>query len=288
MRGTNMYCMKCGTQLPDGSKFCMDCGNSVLQSDINNNQSTTKSKLIPAKCTNCGATLEVDSSQQAAICPYCKSAYIVEQAVNNYNISFNSNLNIENTTININGIDSDNLLLRAKEFEDEYEYEYALRYYNQVLDVDNENNNARDGVKRIKNALENYIYYESPASRGFTAGKLQLKKDKLIYINKKGQETVYDLRWIKKLQNFGGGFSFNYGEIPSSISIVCKNKSSEWLDLIDHALKGIYPRRHKPISIEEYIVKNFNKKTSIQAANYYQQMMNVSTKDAVKKISELL
>ncbi|WP_349674516.1 zinc ribbon domain-containing protein [Lacrimispora sp.] len=283
-----MYCMKCGTQLPDGSKFCMDCGNSVLQSEINNNQSTTKSKLIPAKCTNCGATLEVDSSQQAAICPYCKSAYIVEQAVNNYNISFNSNLNIENTTININGIDTDNLLLRAKEFEDEYEYEYALRYYNQVLDVDNENNNARDGVKRIKNALENYIYYESPASRGFTAGKLQLKKDKLIYINKKGQETVYDLRWIKKLQNFGGGFSFNYGEIPSSISIVCKNKSSEWLDLIDHALKGIYPRRHKPISIEEYIVKNFNKKTSIQAANYYQQMMNVSTKDAVKKISELL
>lgn len=283
-----MYCMKCGTQLPDGTKFCMNCGNSVLQKDINNNQSTTNSKLIPAKCTNCGATLEVDGSQQAAICPYCKSAYIVEQAVNNYNISINANLNIENTTININGIDSDNFLLRAKEFEDECEYESALNYYNQVLDVDTENNIARDGVKRINNALENYIYYESPVSQGFTTGKLQLKKDKLIFINKKGQETAYDLRWIKKLRNFGGGFSFNYGEIPSSISIVCKNKSSEWIDLIDQALKGIYPRKHKPISIEEYIIKNYDKKTSIQAANYYQQMMNVSVKESVKKISELL
>ena len=41
--------------------------------------------LVPAKCTNCGASLQIDNTQQAAICPYCHSAYVVEQAINNYN-----------------------------------------------------------------------------------------------------------------------------------------------------------------------------------------------------------
>lgn len=41
--------------------------------------------FTPAKCTNCGADLEVDASKEAAICPYCQTAYIVEKAINNYN-----------------------------------------------------------------------------------------------------------------------------------------------------------------------------------------------------------
>lgn len=53
--------------------------------------------LIPAQCTNCGAELEVDSSKDAAICPYCNSAYVVEKAINNYNVTNN----IENSVVNI-------------------------------------------------------------------------------------------------------------------------------------------------------------------------------------------
>ena len=41
----------------------------------------------------------------------------MEQAINNYNINVNGNLNVENATINVNGIDIDNLLLRARDFE---------------------------------------------------------------------------------------------------------------------------------------------------------------------------
>lgn len=41
--------------------------------------------LVNAKCTNCGANLEVDNMKEAAICQYCGSAYIVEKAINNYN-----------------------------------------------------------------------------------------------------------------------------------------------------------------------------------------------------------
>ena len=43
--------------------------------------------LINAKCTNCGANLEVDNAKDAAICPFCHSAYIVQKAINNYNVT---------------------------------------------------------------------------------------------------------------------------------------------------------------------------------------------------------
>ena len=42
--------------------------------------------LVKAVCTNCNANLEVDSARDAAICPYCGTAYIVEKAINNYHI----------------------------------------------------------------------------------------------------------------------------------------------------------------------------------------------------------
>ena len=40
--------------------------------------------IVQAKCTNCGANLEVDNAKEAAVCQYCDSAFIVEKAINNY------------------------------------------------------------------------------------------------------------------------------------------------------------------------------------------------------------
>lgn len=60
--------------------------------------------LVNAKCTNCGATLTVDNNKEAAICQYCNSAFIVEKAINNYNITNNINANV----VNIYGSDAGN------------------------------------------------------------------------------------------------------------------------------------------------------------------------------------
>ncbi|MGI6249738.1 MAG: hypothetical protein ACOYJX_10170 [Acutalibacteraceae bacterium] len=43
--------------------------------------------FVLAKCTNCGANLEVDASKEAAVCPSCGSAFVVEKAINNYTVS---------------------------------------------------------------------------------------------------------------------------------------------------------------------------------------------------------
>ena len=58
--------------------------------------------LVNAKCTNCGGVLQVDDSKEAAICPFCESAYVVEKAINNYNIT--NNLNVSNSVVNVYGI----------------------------------------------------------------------------------------------------------------------------------------------------------------------------------------
>ncbi len=54
------------------------------------NDRTNKSPLVPAICTQCGARLEVDPSQEAAICKYCGTPFIVERAINNYNNYYNT------------------------------------------------------------------------------------------------------------------------------------------------------------------------------------------------------
>ncbi|MBE6123480.1 MAG: hypothetical protein E7190_12330 [Erysipelotrichaceae bacterium] len=46
-----------------------------------------KTNLVPAVCTQCGGQLEVDPDQQAAVCPYCNTPFIVEKAINHYNVT---------------------------------------------------------------------------------------------------------------------------------------------------------------------------------------------------------
>ncbi len=58
--------------------------------------------LVAAKCTQCGANIQVDSTREAGICPHCGTAFITEKAVNNYNTTYVTN-NTYNSVTNING-----------------------------------------------------------------------------------------------------------------------------------------------------------------------------------------
>ena len=67
--------------------------------------------LVKAQCTSCGGVLEVDNTKDAAICPYCKTPYIVEKAVNLYNVS--NKFEINNAHINIVGNDVESMVADA-------------------------------------------------------------------------------------------------------------------------------------------------------------------------------
>ena len=185
-----MFCMKCGTILPDDANFCYKCGYS-FGNVINNVEKTltnvivpeTETKLVPAKCTNCNASLDVDPNKDAAICPYCNSAFIVSKAINN--ISINNNVSIDKATISLEGgsvtiknqVDADNLIIRANEFIKQSEYEKTVEYLNKALDQEPDNGRIRDDVRdayvkmifmQIKNGIdinndyiEKAVFYDS-------------------------------------------------------------------------------------------------------------------------------
>lgn len=54
--------------------------------------------FVQAKCTNCGGILAVDDSKDVFVCPYCNTPFIVEKAINNFNVTNN----IQANTVYIN------------------------------------------------------------------------------------------------------------------------------------------------------------------------------------------
>jgi len=78
--------------------------------------------LVPAICTQCGASIEVNASQEAGICPNCNTAFVTEKVIANINIS----TTIENATI-VENVDS--VLETARQMATVGSYEDALTYY---------------------------------------------------------------------------------------------------------------------------------------------------------------
>ncbi len=62
-----------------------------------------KIELVPAVCTQCGAQLEVDPAQEAAVCKYCNTPFIVAKAINNYNVQNARIEHADNVNIDLTG-----------------------------------------------------------------------------------------------------------------------------------------------------------------------------------------
>ena len=104
--------------------------------------------LVPAICTQCGAQIEVDDAKEAGICQHCGTAFITEKVINNYVV--NNTITVENASINVSGVNIENLLKRAIEYENAGDTEKALEYFDRVLDEDFDNEVARTHIKDIK------------------------------------------------------------------------------------------------------------------------------------------
>lgn len=89
--------------------------------------------LVNAKCTNCGGTLTVDASKDAAICDFCGSPFIVEKAIQNYNYHITNNITAQNVIIAGKGeMEKERLLQNAKTQLDFKDYATARSIFQEV------------------------------------------------------------------------------------------------------------------------------------------------------------
>lgn len=243
-----MFCYKCGTKLPDEAIFCMKCGTKL--SDTVKQQPapsiTETAKLVPAKCTSCGGSLTLDPKQETAVCPYCNTSFLVKEAINNFNIgSMNGDIHVGKATINVNSINKENLLERAKHYECSNDFDNALVYYNKVLDIDVKDSEANLGIHRAKQKMEEYIYITGKIPHLFSKDDIyEVRRTKLTIIKGNGKKDIYYFTGIRDVDLTNKGFlGFKYEDYrkKENVSLYFNERTMEIYNFIKNARQGKFP-----------------------------------------------
>ncbi len=135
-----MFCMNCGQQLPDGAKFCLQCGtpqgaiSSTGTTQAENINLDGNHTFVPAMCPNCNAHMKVDSSSKVARCEACGTECLVQDAIKALTVK--GNIQVGNATINVNGTNTDSLLQRAEMMLADGDFDGAMSKCDTVLDSD--------------------------------------------------------------------------------------------------------------------------------------------------------
>lgn len=89
--------------------------------------------LVNAKCENCGSILKIESDRETAFCEYCGAKYIVEQAIEYYNVQ--NNVYAQNVNMTAKGeAEKERLLENAQTYLDLFEYKKSEEIYNQIIE----------------------------------------------------------------------------------------------------------------------------------------------------------
>jgi hypothetical protein len=74
-------------------------------------------KFVPGICPKCGGQLKVDPSQEAAVCEYCGTPFVVQKAINQYNVQNAKIDHVDNLTVDLKGSVDSILDFAGKEFD---------------------------------------------------------------------------------------------------------------------------------------------------------------------------
>ncbi len=122
-----------------------------------------ESKLVPGICTQCQSVLQLNPDQDAAICPSCGTPFIVEKAINQYNITAQGSLTISNSVFQM-GPSAENMAKRGFQFLELKQYDKANEYFNKALDIDVDCKEAIEGMAKLKEEqiqAQNLVLLES-------------------------------------------------------------------------------------------------------------------------------
>lgn len=164
--------------------------------------------LVAAKCTQCGAELQVDSSHEAAVCQFCGTPFIVEKAINNYNTYVTQNFAGANVTIQ--GITAESLITRANQYLMDNQWDTAEKYIEDALDIDPYNSKAWVLKLLIYNkcvTLKDAYNKEIDLSKCNIYEKVMKYVSKedaanIVYCVKETQKKLAHIKQIEKEQNY--------------------------------------------------------------------------------------
>lgn len=117
--------------------------------------------FIPMICPQCGAQVQLDESREFGFCSYCGTKIVQDKVV----VEHRGNVGVDHSA------EIDNLLRRASEYMQRGDTDGAEIYYNRVLDLDFDNEIARNAMEKL-----NKIVKEPNLSITATTGKLYNKK----------------------------------------------------------------------------------------------------------------
>src|SRR5215470_11107830 len=75
-----MFCIKCGSQLPDDAAFCIKCGTRQQQPTMQTATATNQAHEVvkEIKCPSCGAPIVPRFGEMVITCEYCGSSVTLE------------------------------------------------------------------------------------------------------------------------------------------------------------------------------------------------------------------
>ncbi|MDR2196597.1 MAG: hypothetical protein LBO07_01345 [Coriobacteriales bacterium] len=93
--------------------------------------------LTPVVCPFCGSRLDVDPNTEAALCCYCRTPFVVEKAINNYNVQ-----TLNASTVNVVGGATEDSLLEYAEVIAATSCDEAVAKAKQALSMNPKNHRA--------------------------------------------------------------------------------------------------------------------------------------------------
>ena len=125
-------------------------------------------KIIALKCPNCNADIELDQDREFGFCNNCGTKIMIADAVQKVS-----------GTVNINrSSEINNILKRAKDYEERQMLDDAEKYYDRALDIDMDNQEAQEGLERVKTTiLEPNVIIERPELEGSYAEQIVVSED---------------------------------------------------------------------------------------------------------------
>lgn len=87
--------------------------------------------LVPAKCTQCGANIQVDSKLDAAVCDSCGTPFIVEKAIQHYHTTNITNVSAGVVNV-VGGLPKEDRINAADTFYKMKDYNKAFELYEKI------------------------------------------------------------------------------------------------------------------------------------------------------------